>query len=180
MGRKRTIDRNKVLDAAEAIVSSQGAAALTIDAVAKACGITKGGVQYCFGSKEALIDAMYMRWEAEYDAQVDALTGAAQPDPGARLKSIMLLMRQVEPDENTRAAAMLAALMQSPQLLEKNRQWYRNQLNVFDLQTREGRLQRLAFFASDALFLLRCFGFVDFAEDEWLEALADIEQFCLE
>lgn len=57
MGRQRSIDRDKVLDIAEEIVATQGAAGLTIDAVAKAMGISKGGVQYCFGSKDALIDA---------------------------------------------------------------------------------------------------------------------------
>lgn len=62
MGRQRTIDRDKVLDAAENIVLNQGAAALTIDAVAKSMGISKGGVQYCFGNKDALIDAMFERW----------------------------------------------------------------------------------------------------------------------
>ena len=34
MGRQRSIDREKVLDVAEEIISTQGAAALTIDSVA--------------------------------------------------------------------------------------------------------------------------------------------------
>lgn len=62
MGRQRSIDREKVLDVAEEIISTQGAAALTIDSVARAMGISKGGVQYCFGNKDALIDAMFERW----------------------------------------------------------------------------------------------------------------------
>lgn len=51
MGRRRTIDRDQLLDAAEAVIAREGAAGLTIDAVAKEMGITKGGVQYCFGTK---------------------------------------------------------------------------------------------------------------------------------
>ncbi len=62
MGRRRTIDRDQLLDAAEAVISREGAAGLTIDAVAKEMGITKGGVQYCFGTKDALIDAIFERW----------------------------------------------------------------------------------------------------------------------
>lgn len=54
MGRRRTIDRDQLLDAAEAVIAREGAAGLTIDAVAKEMGITKGGVQYCFGTKDAL------------------------------------------------------------------------------------------------------------------------------
>jgi AcrR family transcriptional regulator len=45
MGRYQPVDRDKVLDAAEAILRTRGIAALTIDAVAKAAGISKGGVQ---------------------------------------------------------------------------------------------------------------------------------------
>ncbi|SQI41513.1 Uncharacterised protein [Serratia plymuthica] len=41
MGRQRSIDRDKVLDAAEEIVANQGAAGLTIDSVAKAMGSPK-------------------------------------------------------------------------------------------------------------------------------------------
>lgn len=67
MGRKRSIDRDKVLDVAENIVHQQGVSALTIDAVAKAMEISKGGIQYCFGNKEALIDAMFDRWEKAYN-----------------------------------------------------------------------------------------------------------------
>lgn len=75
MGRQRSINRDKVLDAAEEIVANQGAAGLTIDSVAKAMGISKGGVQYCFGSKDALIDAMFERWGKAYDTLFDAIAG---------------------------------------------------------------------------------------------------------
>lgn len=74
MGRQRTIDREKLLDAAEDIVLQQGATALTIDAVAKTMGISKGGVQYCFGNKDALIDAMFERWGQSYDEIFNQMT----------------------------------------------------------------------------------------------------------
>lgn len=70
IGRPRVIDRNHLLDLAEKIVLEHGAPALTIDALAKAAGITKGGVQYCFGTKDGLIDAMLTRWGNKFDKQV--------------------------------------------------------------------------------------------------------------
>lgn len=51
MGRQRSIDRDKVLDIAEEIVATQGAAGLTIDAVAKAMGISKGGCSIALAAK---------------------------------------------------------------------------------------------------------------------------------
>jgi AcrR family transcriptional regulator len=75
MGRQRSIDRDKVLDVAEEIVATQGAAGLTIDSVARAMGISKGGVQYCFGSKDAMIDAMFDRWGKAYERVFDEIAG---------------------------------------------------------------------------------------------------------
>lgn len=48
MGRQRTIDREKLLEAIFDIVMEQGAAALTIDTVAKKMGISKGGGSILF------------------------------------------------------------------------------------------------------------------------------------
>ncbi len=53
---------------------------MTIDAVAKAMGISKGGVQYCFGSKDALIDAMFDRWGSAYETLFTAIAGD-EPSP---------------------------------------------------------------------------------------------------
>ena len=86
MGRRRTIDRDQLLDAAEAVIGREGAAGLTIDAVAKEMGITKGGVQYCFGTKDALIDAIFERWGKAYDSLFEAVAGK-QPTPLTRVRA---------------------------------------------------------------------------------------------
>ncbi len=51
MGRKQTIDRSALLDAAERVVLRDGAGQLTMDAVAAEAGVSKGGVLYAFPSK---------------------------------------------------------------------------------------------------------------------------------
>ena len=70
VGRPRSIDRDKVLDAAEALVTEKGAAELSFESVARAAGITKSGVQYCFGTKENLIRSMIERWGASFETEV--------------------------------------------------------------------------------------------------------------
>ncbi|UXN74347.1 TetR/AcrR family transcriptional regulator [Devosia sp. A8/3-2] len=67
MGRRQTIDRGTILDAAEHVVLHDGAAHLTIDAVAAEAGVSKGGVLYAYASKDILIDAMLERVVAAYD-----------------------------------------------------------------------------------------------------------------
>jgi AcrR family transcriptional regulator len=57
----RASSRQHILDVAAQIASDQGASQLTIDAVAKRAGISKGGVMYHFGSKDELLSALVDR-----------------------------------------------------------------------------------------------------------------------
>jgi len=54
----RNSKRSVILEAAARRVAQSGAAHLTIDAVAKEAGISKGGLLYHFPSKEALLVGM--------------------------------------------------------------------------------------------------------------------------
>ena len=87
MGRQRTIDREKLLEAIFDIVMEQGAAALTIDTVAKKMGISKGGVQYCFNSKEAMIDAMFEHLLSQPGVKIGIVTSRSRDDANENLKS---------------------------------------------------------------------------------------------
>ncbi|MFK4834463.1 TetR/AcrR family transcriptional regulator [Microbacterium sp. ZW T2_14] len=53
--------REKVLDAFEQILIEEGERAATMDATAKAAGVSKGGLLYHFGTKEALESAIIDR-----------------------------------------------------------------------------------------------------------------------
>lgn len=53
-----TSARERILDAFEQILRTEGERAATIDAVARAAGVSKGGALYHFPSKEALADGM--------------------------------------------------------------------------------------------------------------------------
>ena len=53
--------RDELLDAAEEVLCDQGSAALTLAAVADRAGVSKGGLLYHYGSKEALIKGMVER-----------------------------------------------------------------------------------------------------------------------
>lgn len=173
LGRPRTIDRDKVLDAAEAVVAETGAAALTIDAVAKAAGITKGGVQYCFGTKEGLLTAMLDRWCASFDRDIATLRGE-DASPLAHVRAYIEAGRQSDEEEGSRSAVMLATLLQNSDQLEASRLWYREQLRGVDATTEEGRKARLAFIASEGVFFLRSFRLLEFSDEEWRSIYEDI------
>ncbi|MFC5830274.1 TetR/AcrR family transcriptional regulator [Nonomuraea insulae] len=59
--------RDELLDAAEDLLCDQGSTALTLAAVADRAGVSKGGLLYHYGTKEALIKAMVERLIEEFD-----------------------------------------------------------------------------------------------------------------
>ncbi|KAA0970384.1 TetR/AcrR family transcriptional regulator [Aureimonas fodinaquatilis] len=166
MGRKKTIDRDELLDTAELIIRTHGAAGLTIDSLAKAADITKGGVQYTFSSKQAIIDAIMERWFESYTELYTKLAGE-NPAPTDSLKAHIEATRLEEQPTDAKSAGIMAALLQSPDDLEGSRVWYQERLKVFDLNTDAGRNLRMLFYATEGLFMLKQMRLADVSDKEW-------------
>ncbi|MDF1598493.1 TetR family transcriptional regulator [Mesorhizobium sp. YIM 152430] len=172
MGRKRTIDRDAILDAAEAIVSEAGAGQLTFDQVAARAGVSKGGVLYCFASKSALIAAMMERDLRRFEAEVAARHAAGEGD---RLKARIDATRDESEAMAARAASLMAALVEVGDEAEPLRADYRGWLDSFR-DDAEGRRRRLAFLACEGIFMLRGLGILDIDAKEWDAIFDDIAQ----
>ena len=70
--------RESVLDAFEAILIDDGERAATMDATARAAGVSKGGLLYHFGSKDALETGLLERLGTLVDADIAAITSAPE------------------------------------------------------------------------------------------------------
>lgn len=77
-------------------------------------GITKGGVQYCFGTKDALIDAIFERWGKAYDSLFEAVAGK-QPTPLTWVRAHAEATQRSDELSSSKAAALMAALIQTPE-----------------------------------------------------------------
>lgn len=116
-GRGRPNSRETMLDAAQNVVLEAGAGKLTLDAVARRAGVSKGGVMYNFPTKEALLKAMVERL-VEHNRHAHAQLTENLPDkPGRSLKAyVMNSVRALDVDDKV-SGAMLAALNTDPSLL---------------------------------------------------------------
>lgn len=116
-GRGRPNSREAMLDAAQNVVLEGGAAKLTLDAVARRAGVSKGGVMYNFPTKEALLKAMVERL-VEHNRHAHAQLIENLPDrPGRSLKAyVMNSVRALDLDDKV-SGALLAALNNDPALL---------------------------------------------------------------
>lgn len=70
--------RQQLLDAAAALVLKKGTTALTLDAVAEAAHVSKGGLLYYFDSKNSLLEALadYLAEELQLEVERQAAGGS--------------------------------------------------------------------------------------------------------
>lgn len=173
MGRPPTIDRDKVLDLAEGLLLNGGTGALTIDAVAKAAGVSKGGIQSRFGTKDELIGAMIERWGREYDAQVTAAVGP-DPTPVNAVRGHVQATMDMDAESYARAAGMMAALIEARVHVAKLRTWYEERFGGLDRRSAEARRARMALLATEGAFILRAYGFMEFSKEDWADVQEDL------
>lgn len=65
--------RRSLLDCAARLAADQGVAALSVQAVADAAGVTKGGLFHHFPSKQVLLEAVMADLLSALDAEIDTL-----------------------------------------------------------------------------------------------------------
>lgn len=170
MGRKPTITRDHLLDIAEDIVRSDGAKALTIDALARSAGISKGGVQYSFASKDDLVRALIERWTNQFDEMLkeDEPTTAV-----AFVQRYIQAMRASQEAMNAKMAGLMIAYIRNPENLREIREWYRAMFERLGERTQDAQAARVAFLAVEGLFLMRIVGIDD--HGAWMALLDDVE-----
>jgi AcrR family transcriptional regulator len=119
--------RQRLVETANRIVQRDGAARLTLDAVAAETGVSKGGVLYHFPSKDALIRAMLDLLLGGFADELDEAPVAPPVNdaPGAWLRGYIEASIHVDTDERDLKAAILAAAAADPVLLEPMRARYR-------------------------------------------------------
>jgi len=125
----QTDTRELILQAANRVVQEQGVATLTLEAVAYAAGVSKGGLLYHFPTKEALIEAMLMAMLAcqEQDMQV-ALAQEAEADaPGRWSRAYIRATFDAPVSVLANDGGLIASFALHPGLMTRIRAWYEEQ-----------------------------------------------------
>jgi AcrR family transcriptional regulator len=125
--------RERLLDAAERVVVESGATHLTLDAVAKSAGVSKGGLLYHFPSKEALLEGMVTRHFREVDAEVDKrlASRAGKASRADMFRERMHVLLELHPGRPGVGVAMLAASADNAEQMAVCRAEYRKLLDEF-------------------------------------------------
>lgn len=112
--------RERILDAFAEMLIEHGERAATLEAVAAAAGVSKGGLLYHFGSKEALADGLIERLttlaEADTEAMVNAPEGAVEyfvrtsVDCGTPFDRAIIAVSHIAQGPNPRASEAMSAI----------------------------------------------------------------------
>lgn len=121
--KRRKNSREAILDAAETVVIEKGAAHLTLDAVSKKAGVSKGGLLYHFGTKSALLQAMMSRLLAAIDLGIKNQLGQLPETPARKLKANILASPLQDRRTEKIASALLAAAAHDPLLMAPAREF---------------------------------------------------------
>ena len=110
--------RQLLLEAASQVVREAGVTRLTLEAVARTAGVSKGGLLYHFPTKNALIAGLVEDRLRRYDEAIEVAM-AEDPDqgPGRWLRAYVHLTFDPTPDNINLTAPLLAAAGENPELL---------------------------------------------------------------
>lgn len=174
MVRPRINDRERLLDAAEDIVSTASTAALTFGSLAAKAGVPKASVQSAFGNREALIDAMLQRWLEKEQARFATTVGDNASDLH-RVRTHIQTTSEETPDSARRMASLLAALAGTSDQNRSALEWYKARIGDLQAVGADERKQRIAFLAGEGAFFMRHLVGFEMSDKLWHEIFSDLQ-----
>src|SRR5258707_15451702 len=109
--------RERILAAAMAVAKESGAGRLSLDAIARRAGVSKGGLLYHCPKKDALMRALVERDFAGIDAATQEAK-SAHGRPNAVACGFIQAYRDKVGCQPARPSGVLAALAENPHLLD--------------------------------------------------------------
>jgi AcrR family transcriptional regulator len=159
--------RNAAIQAALTIIARDGPGRLTLDAIARESGISKGGVMHQFRTKGAVLKALLdhqVEYFAKFSKDYLAELGPAQPE--AVLSAEIATMREVAANPNSVAFAVVGALAEDPSLLSITRETEIAAIEHIKADATDPDLAMLRWAAARGLALSALFGLYALSEED--------------
>ncbi|MBH0237434.1 TetR/AcrR family transcriptional regulator [Methylobrevis albus] len=174
--RGRPSSRDKIVAAAGELVRTEGAARLSLDAVAERAEISKGGLLYNFPTKSALLKALigeYVGRIREERAAIAERLGDNAPNRAVRshIAATMSICRQEGPPP----AGLIAAIAEDPMLLEPIRA-YNREIRARLAGDHDPDLSLIAFLAMEGICSLELFEISPLDETEYSRVVEVLER----
>ncbi|MCC5979565.1 MAG: TetR family transcriptional regulator [Salinarimonas sp.] len=168
--------RDGILDAAQRVAARDGAGHVTLDAVAREAGVSKGGVLYHFPGKDALISGMLERLIAEFEAEIARLRAEFAGGPNPSLRAMIAACGGMCDIERPVAMAILAAGAQNPDLLAPLRASIGEHLQRLEAECPDPDSAFLLCAAADGMMFQHILGIAPYDEAKKRQLLARLAE----
>lgn len=159
--------RKAIIEAALSVIAREGPNRLTMDAIARESGISKGGVTHQFKTKEAVLKALLEHQTAYFNKHFcDYLATMDSTQSEAYLSAQVATMREAVGKQNPVAFAIVGALATAPDLLSLARENESTTIEKIKADAADPELAMLRWTAAMGLTLTSLFGLCPFSEDE--------------
>jgi AcrR family transcriptional regulator len=159
--------RNATIQAALAIIARDGPGRLTLDAIARESGISKGGLMHQFPTKRAVLKALLEHQVArfaDFAHNYMAEHGSAQSQPHLAVQ--IATMREAIARPDSVAFAILGAVAEDPSLLATTRGGDARTVAAIEAEAADPDLAVLRWTAARGLVLMTLLGTCPFPEKE--------------
>ncbi|MBR0810172.1 TetR family transcriptional regulator [Bradyrhizobium diazoefficiens] len=159
--------RNAALEAAIAIVARDGPGRLTLDAIARESGLSKGGVMHQFRTKEAVLKALLERQLAhfeEFSTRYMAKVSATSANP--HLATQLATIREAASSPNSAALALVAVMVENPRLMALPREREAERMAAIKDEATDPDLAMLRWAGAMGLLLSSLFGMSPLSKNE--------------
>jgi len=152
--------REAVLRAASRVVAEEGVSGMTLEAVAREAGVSKGGLLYHFPSKEALIGGMIGRLIEGFEDALGRELRREEGGGGGRWSRAYARASFTEDRWYLHVSAgLLAAVAEDPALLDPLRKGYEDGQRWAERDGIDPAIATLVRLAADGLFFAEMLGF---------------------
>ena len=169
MSRNSSETKSKLLEAAAQVVKEEGASGLTLDAVAKQAGVSKGGLLYHYPNKSALLAGMvaYLNERFEQAIQHQVAQGQA-----SWLEAYVAMSCDPQHSQIAESAGMLAAVANDLTLLEPLAEQYQVLQEQVEASGLDPDLATIVRLAADGLWFTELFGISPLRDERRSQVLA--------
>jgi AcrR family transcriptional regulator len=151
--------REDVLRAADRVVVEEGVSGMTLEAIAREAGVSKGGLLYHFPSKDALIGGMISRLIEGFEGAFGRELGREKGGGGGRWSRAYAKASFTEDRWYLQVSAgLLAAVAEDPALLDPLRKGYEDAQRWAERDGIDPAVATLVRLAADGLYFAELLG----------------------
>jgi AcrR family transcriptional regulator len=162
--------RNAALEAALTVIARDGPARLTLDAIAREAGISKGGLLHQFPTKHAVLKALLDRQRAYFKDFTEKYIATMDPSVSQPSLAVQIAtLRESAVKRHPVMFAIVGALAEEPDLLSANNEHDIANQNAIKAEADDPQLALLRKAAAQGLALTAIFGMSTLSDRERAE-----------